>query len=131
MIGHSPVGRQGGTTLHINDGFIPMSDADAWAFVVGGTVGRLGLSMGAMPVILPVHYTVVEHTILVPADAESSIAAAAAGTVVAFAVDDYERPNTLSRNVLALGQSQVVVDSTGATLVRITPQFVSGWSYRT
>ena len=110
--------------------FDPMSDEDAWAFLLDGTVGRIGLSVSAMPAILPVHYTIVEQTIVVPISPGSVTAAAAAGAVVAFAVDDYERPNSSLRNVLALGTAEVIRDSRAVTVIRIAPQRLIGRSYR-
>ena len=106
------------------EGFEPMSLEQAWVLLIGGDVGRIGLSMGAMPVIFPVHYAVEGGCIVVRAAAGSSIASAAAGSVVAFAVDDYERQDSSGWSVLAVGRSEVVQDP--GSQISIKPELVFG-----
>lgn len=53
-------------------------------------VGRIGLSVGALPVILPIHFTLMGDSILFPTSKGSTLARAATGAVVAFQADAYD-----------------------------------------
>lgn len=127
----------------VDHGLELLSEEDAWGLLAGGDVGRIGLSMGAMPVIFPVNYVVVDHSIVFNTAPGSKLSAAAAGAVVAFEVDDYERQGRAGWSVLVVGRSEVVhnldvtfkvlaaqlqpyADGVRSSLVRIRPEFVSG-----
>lgn len=104
-----------------------MACEEAWTLLADRGVGRIGLSIGAMPAIFPVEYTVVDDTVVLRTSAGSRIAAAASGAVVAFEVDDHERLHPSGWSVLMVGRAEVVHDSDLAgSVVRIRPEFVSG-----
>ncbi|HUZ20548.1 MAG TPA: pyridoxamine 5'-phosphate oxidase family protein [Acidimicrobiales bacterium] len=107
-------------------------------------VGRIGVSSAALPVILPVNFVVFDDGIVFRTAAGTKLAAAAAGTVVAFEVDDYASDGRSGWSVLVQGVARTLdtpeeragVDGTaleswavGADadhLVRIDPQVVTG-----
>jgi nitroimidazol reductase NimA-like FMN-containing flavoprotein (pyridoxamine 5'-phosphate oxidase superfamily) len=53
-----------------------------------GTVGRVSVSMGALPVVVPVRYVLDEDSVLFCAPLDALLAAACNGSVIAFEVDD-------------------------------------------
>lgn len=127
----------------IDDGLELLSDEECWLLLEAGKVGRVGLTIGALPVIFPVNYTVIDGTIVFRTSPGSKLAAASRHAVVAFEVDDYEHVHRSGWSVLAVGASEIVhdLDVTGEVLaaglepfagghrtdlVRITPGFVSG-----
>lgn len=66
-------------------------------------VGRIGLSIGALPVIFPIQCTVVGNSVLFPTDKGSSLGVAASGAVVAFQADAHIPAEGLWWSVLLQG----------------------------
>jgi uncharacterized protein len=127
----------------VDEGLELLTDAEARDLLRQGEVGRVGLTLGAMPAIFPVNYAVIDGDIVFRTAPGSKLAAAADRTVVAFEVDDYDRHDRSGWSVLVLGQSEVVddvdatyqalkarvkpwADGNRTSLVRIHPEFVSG-----
>lgn len=127
----------------IEDGLELLADEDCWQLLGSGQVGRVGVTMAALPVIFPVNYAVIDNTIVFRTSAGSKLAAAAREAVVAFEVDDYEHTDRSGWSVLAVGRAEIVHDlevtakvlaaglepwaeGRRTDLVRITPEFLSG-----
>jgi nitroimidazol reductase NimA-like FMN-containing flavoprotein (pyridoxamine 5'-phosphate oxidase superfamily) len=127
----------------VEDGLELLSEADACVLLASGQVGRVGISVGALPAIFPVNYVVVDGAIYFRTSEGSKLAAATAGAVVAFEVDDYSLSGRTGWSVLAVGKGEVVHDlgvtfrvldaglqpmagGHRASLVRIRPTFLSG-----
>jgi uncharacterized protein len=107
-------------------------------------VGRVGLSLQALPVVLPVNFALLDGEVVFRTVAGTKFHAAVGGTVLAFEVDGYESDGRSGWSVLVQGVSQVVTDPTelqrarqltvdpwavdGAAdrIVRITVSVVSG-----
>jgi hypothetical protein len=130
-------------TVLIEDGLELLGEEECWRLLGCGEVGRVGVTIAALPVIFPVNYTVIDDMIVFRTSAGSKLAAAAREAVVAFEVDDYERTDRCGWSVLVIGRSEVVhgleitdrVLAAGlepwtggrrTDLVRITPGFLSG-----
>jgi uncharacterized protein len=127
----------------VDGGLELLTEEEALALLSAGEVGRVGVTMGAMPAIFPVNYRVIDGAIVFRTAAGSKLNAATAGAVVAFEVDDYERADRTGWSVLAVGTAEVVqdghmalkaiaahlapyADGSRASIVRIEPTFVSG-----
>jgi len=127
----------------IEEGLELLDDEECWRLLRSGEVGRVGVTMSALPVIFPVNYAVIDATIVFRTSPGSKLAAAAREAVVAFEVDDYDRTDRSGWSVLVVGRSEVVhdleltgkvlaadlepwADGRRADVVRITPGFVSG-----
>jgi uncharacterized protein len=127
----------------VEEGLELLGDEECWRLLGSAVVGRVAITMQALPVIFPVNYTVIDATIVFRTSPGSKLSAAARQDVVAFEVDDYERADRSGWSVLVVGRSEVVhdLDVTGKVLaaglepwaggrrtdlVRITPGFVSG-----
>lgn len=144
---HRPyAARRGPWTLDcmlVDEGLELLTEDEARSLLATGEVGRVGITIGAMPAIFPVNYRVIDGSILFRTSPGSKMAAAVAGAVVAFEVDDYELADRTGWSVLAVGRSQVVhdldvtfrlldahleplADGRRANIVRITPEFISG-----
>jgi uncharacterized protein len=94
-----------------------------------GRVGRIGLSVGALPVILPVNYTLVGDRILVCTARGTKLAAATHDQVVAFQVDDFDSEGSTGWSVLVRGIASEVTDPrvlANARRVPVTPWAVDG-----
>jgi uncharacterized protein len=71
-------------------------------------VGRVVLSAAALPIAVPVAYSLVDGDVIFRPAAE--LAFAATGTVIAFEVDDFDVQTRLGWSVIATGIATVVTD---------------------
>ena len=127
----------------VDEGLELLTEEESLALLSGAEVGRIGLTMGAMPAIFPVNYRMIDGAIVFRTAAGSKLKAATEGSVVAFEVDDHDRADRTGWSVLAVGRAQVVHDGemafkaiaaklepyaggTRSAIVRIEPTFVSG-----
>jgi uncharacterized protein len=91
-------------------------------------VGRVGLTMEALPAVLPVHFTLLDGDIVFQTVEGTRFHAASSGAVLAFEADDYTRDGASGWSVLVRGRSQLITDASELDLVlqlfadRWTPQ---------
>jgi nitroimidazol reductase NimA-like FMN-containing flavoprotein (pyridoxamine 5'-phosphate oxidase superfamily) len=81
------------------------------------TIGRLGFTRGALPVILPVNFRVHDDEIFVKTGPGSKLDAALAGAIVAFEVDQSDPVTHTGWSVLVTGQGREVVDPAALTAI--------------
>ena len=127
----------------IEEGLELLTEDQARGLLATGEVGRIGITIGALPAIFPVNYRVVDGAIFFRTSPGSKLAAATRGAVVAFEVDDYQLAGRSGWSVLAVGTAEVIDDLTltlrvldarlepladgpRTSVVRIVPTFVSG-----
>lgn len=127
----------------IDEGLELLTDDEALRLLALGEVGRVGISIGALPAIFPVNYRMIGGEIVFRTGVGSKLAAAASGAIVAFEIDDYDVGGRSGWSVLAVGRSEVVhdldvtfkvldaglepmADGRRANIVRILPELVSG-----
>jgi nitroimidazol reductase NimA-like FMN-containing flavoprotein (pyridoxamine 5'-phosphate oxidase superfamily) len=127
----------------VDDGLELLSEDDAWALLTCGEIGRVGITMGALPAIFPVSYRVVDGAIVFRTAPGSKLSAATEGAIVAFEVDDYQLADRSGWSVLVVGRAEVSHDvdvvfkaldaaleplagGRRSALVRIEPTFISG-----
>ena len=86
------------------------------------SVGRIGASVGALPVVLPVNFALVGGSICFRADERSELAHATADAIVAFEVDAYDRDSGTGWSVLVQGKtSEVTNPATISEVVEAIP----------
>jgi uncharacterized protein len=127
----------------VDQGLELLTEQQARQLLAGGEVGRVGVTMGALPAIFPVNYRLIDGAIVFRTGPGSKLSAAAEGAVVAFEVDDYQLADRSGWSVLAVGPAEVVhdpgvaskvadaalepfADGPRSSIVRIVPTFVSG-----
>jgi nitroimidazol reductase NimA-like FMN-containing flavoprotein (pyridoxamine 5'-phosphate oxidase superfamily) len=112
-------------------------------------VGRIGVSLRALPVILPVNFVLVGENIVIRTIPGTKLDAATANAVVAFEVDSYAPDGTTGWSVLVQGVSSEITDPRellalagiplrawalddriATRLVRIESSFISGRRFR-
>jgi nitroimidazol reductase NimA-like FMN-containing flavoprotein (pyridoxamine 5'-phosphate oxidase superfamily) len=86
----------------------PMTEADCRMFLACRTFGRVGMTNGGLPVILPVRYFYVYDAITFRAEEATKLRAAASGDVLAFEVDAYDPDLDEGWSVLVLGRATVL-----------------------
>ena len=127
----------------VDEGLELLTEDDCWDLLTKTEVGRVGITINAMPAIFPVNYTVVDRTIVFRTAPGTKLAAATAGTVIAFEIDEHRAADRSGWSVLAIGRAQVAhdldltvrvlasglepwADGKRTNLVRIEPEFMSG-----
>jgi uncharacterized protein len=98
----------------IDNGLELLSEDECWDLLRASTVGRVGLSVKALPVILPVNYQVVGDKVRFWTGPGLKLQSAQTRTVVAFEVDGFSEPSRTGWSVLAVGLAVEVTD--GAVL---------------
>ena len=92
------------------NGLEVLSRAECLRLLGGARIGRVGLSMGALPAVLPVNFTLVDDAIVLRTAAGSKLDAALANSVVAFEVDSIDPMYHTGWSVLVQGVASEVVD---------------------
>lgn len=106
------------------------------------TVGRVAVSVSALPAIFPVNYRMVDGDVVFLTSEGLKANAAIAGNVVGFEVDHLDPERQAGWSVLVVGRARLVpghereamgdldlrpwVDGGRSLLVRIRPEFISG-----
>lgn len=73
-------------------------------------LGRVGLSMAALPVVLPVNFALMDDGIIVRSGFGTKFDAALTGSVVAFEADQVDTAEGIGWSVLVQGRASVIVD---------------------
>jgi len=84
-------------------------------------VGRIGVTVGALPAIFPVNFAMSEGAVVFRTGEGTKLAAATDQAVVAFEVDDWDPMEHTGWSVLALGRASVVEDPDEVAKLRRLP----------
>jgi nitroimidazol reductase NimA-like FMN-containing flavoprotein (pyridoxamine 5'-phosphate oxidase superfamily) len=127
----------------IENGLEILTEEECHAFLGAGTVGRIGVTMGALPAIFPVNYAVVDGAVVFYTGDGVKLRAALERTVVAFEVDHIDVPGRTGWSVMIIGLAEDITDpgelaavgrlgiaplagGDRSHAVRVRPQFISG-----
>lgn len=95
--------------------------AECALLLTRGRVGRVGVSQGALPVVLPVNYAILDGDIVIRTGAGTKLDAALAGAVVAFEIDCFDPMYHEGWSVMVQGRAHEVVDSDELKRARTLP----------
>jgi nitroimidazol reductase NimA-like FMN-containing flavoprotein (pyridoxamine 5'-phosphate oxidase superfamily) len=85
-----------------------LSDAECRRLLGTRTLGRVGVTSGGLPCILPVCYLYDDGFVVFRTGTGTKLRAAENGDVLAFEVDDYDPRSGRGWSVLALGRASVI-----------------------
>ena len=88
-------------------------------------VGRVGVTVGAIPAIFPVHYAMLGRSVVFRSDRGTKLGAALEHAVVAFEVDDVDESGSGGWSVLVVG---VARELTGDDLAEALALPLDQWS---
>ena len=91
----------------------PLSEAECRRLLGCHTLGRVGMTSGGLPLILPVHYVYDDGVIVFRTGAGSKLRAAVNGDVLAFEVDTYDAASGRGWSVMVLGRATVLTTEHG------------------
>jgi nitroimidazol reductase NimA-like FMN-containing flavoprotein (pyridoxamine 5'-phosphate oxidase superfamily) len=89
-------------------------------------VGRVGLSMKALPVVLPVNFAVLDGDVVFRTVSGTKFFAAVARAVLAFEADRYDPTGACGWSVLVQGASRVVEDPLDVS--RLSTSTIDPWA---
>jgi nitroimidazol reductase NimA-like FMN-containing flavoprotein (pyridoxamine 5'-phosphate oxidase superfamily) len=78
--------------------------------LAGTTLGRIGISSGALPVILPVNFRLGDEHILIRTSPGTKLDAALANAIVAFEIDDMDAFDHAGWSVSVTGRARLLPD---------------------
>lgn len=90
------------------DVFDSLTEAECRNLLATRTFGRVGVTSGGLPVILPVRYLYADNAITFRTGSGTKLRAAESGDVLAFEVDVYDTETSEGWSVLALGRATVL-----------------------
>jgi nitroimidazol reductase NimA-like FMN-containing flavoprotein (pyridoxamine 5'-phosphate oxidase superfamily) len=90
-----------------------------------GQVGRIAVSIGALPVILPVNYLAMDGSVWFRARSDGILLRAALGSVVAFEADGYEEVGAFGWSVLVRGVAEEIRDQRKLAVAKAS--FIDAW----
>ena len=82
-----------------------LSEAECIDLLAQGEVGRVGVTVGAIPAIFPVHYAMLGRSVVFRTAPGTKLQAALQHAVVAFEVDDVDDTLTGGWSVLVVGMA--------------------------
>ena len=98
-----------------------LSPSECEQLLARTTVGRVGISIGALPVVLPVNYAMLDGDVVVRTGAGTKLDAALAGAVVAFEVDHVDPIYHEGWSVLVQGRATEIADPADIERARALP----------
>jgi nitroimidazol reductase NimA-like FMN-containing flavoprotein (pyridoxamine 5'-phosphate oxidase superfamily) len=107
----------------IDNGLELLTEAECRALLSTESVGRVAVSVGALPAIFPVNFTVVDEDILFLTGEGLKLRAALKNTVVGFEVDSLDPALRYGWSVMVVGVAKEVLaaEREGLEPVQITP----------
>lgn len=129
-------------TVLVDQGLEILSEELCRELLETESVGRIAISVSALPAIFPVNYRIVDGDVLFLTGEGLKANAAIAGNVVGFEVDHLDTEQHAGWSVLVVGKARIVPDrerdtmedlqlspwagGAKAHLVRVHPGFISG-----
>lgn len=110
------------------NGLEVLDRGDCLQLLVTQTIGRVGVTSGALPTVLPVNFRLHDDRVLIRTSAGTKLDAALRGMVVAFEVDDFHSFEHTGWSVIVIGVAAEVTDSAeceslaGVPLARWAPE---------
>ena len=93
-------------------GFAPLDESGCLGLLGFEDVGRLGLSSGALPVVMPVRYRLIGRSAVFATEAGAKLTSARRGAVACLEIDGRDPSTGTTWTVLATGRLRVVADAT-------------------
>lgn len=95
--------------MHLDtNGLEVLGRAACLELLASAPVGRVGASIDALPVVLPVNYVVADERIVFRTGAGAKLAAASDGAVIAFEVDAYDPATATGWSVVVQSVAHIV-----------------------
>lgn len=94
----------------IDDGLEILTDAQCAELLSQRSLGRIAVTIGGLPVILPVNYVYRDGAVVFRTSEGAKLRAASRGVVVAFEIDGYDAAQRAGWSVLVIGRASEIID---------------------
>jgi hypothetical protein len=88
----------------------PLDDAECWRLLGLAPLGRIGLTSGALPSIMPVHFTVWRGDVVFASLPDVKLRSAERGDVLVLEIDHFDPATEHGWSVCAIGPARLVRD---------------------
>lgn len=112
--------------MPIDEGLEVLTQQQCLELLAVGPVGRVGVTIHGLPVIMPVNYALVDGDIVFRTSDGTKLQAATERAVIAFEVDAHDADRHSGWSVLAIGRSSSVTDE--AELVAFEQYELTPWA---
>lgn len=109
-------------------GLVILDDGECINLLASASVGRVGLSSGALPVVLPVNFVLRDRTIVFRTEAGLKLDAARANSVACVEIDEFDAFRHEGWSVLATGRMSEIVDPEQLAAAALLP--LQPWAAR-
>ncbi|HZU71407.1 MAG TPA: pyridoxamine 5'-phosphate oxidase family protein [Acidimicrobiales bacterium] len=106
----------------IDNGLEVLSEDECLRLLGGAALGRVAVTIGALPAVFPVNYSVAEGTILFKTAEGTKLTAALRNAVVAFEVDWADRQYHEGWSVLAIGTAGEIGEQDRPRFEKVAPR---------
>ena len=110
----------------IDEGLELLTEQECIDLLHPGGVGRVGVTIHGLPVIMPVNYASVDGDVLFRTGEGTKLDAATQRAVIAFEVDRYDSGTRSGWSVLLVGRSSMVTDA--EELARLDGYDITPWA---
>jgi hypothetical protein len=97
-------GRGEGPVVH------PIDDAECWRLLALAPLGRIGLTSGALPAIMPVHFTLWRGDVVFASLPDVKLRSAERGDILVLEIDHFDASTEQGWSVCAVGPARLVRD---------------------
>lgn len=108
-----------------DEGLELLDEAECLALVAGTDIGRVAVSVGALPAVFPVNFGLIGRDVYFRTNAGTKLSAATDHAVVAFQCDHFDRGRHDGWSVQGVGVAAIVTDP--ADLERVDGLPVEPW----
>ena len=95
-----------------------LSRSECVQLLTRAQVGRVVLTAGALPAVVPVAFAVLDDAVVMCTSSDTRLAAAADGGVLAFEIDEIDLPSRTGWSVLVTGVAELVIDPLTRSRIR-------------
>lgn len=100
---------------------VPLSEEESWLRLQSTSMGRVALTVRALPVIFPVFYGLVDQCVVFRASRGTSLSTASPGAVVAFEAGEFVPDAEEAWSVMIRGVAQEITHPEQLDLARSLP----------
>jgi uncharacterized protein len=111
----------------IDEGLELLTEQQCAQLLQPGGVGRVGVTIAGLPVIMPVNYAYLDGDVLFRTGEGTKLDVATQRAVVAFEVDAYDPESRSGWSVLVIGRSSIITDP--EELARLDAYDITPWAY--
>jgi nitroimidazol reductase NimA-like FMN-containing flavoprotein (pyridoxamine 5'-phosphate oxidase superfamily) len=111
----------------VDEGLELLSEEECRVLLADGQVGRVAVTLGALPTVLPVNYGLLDGDIVFLTGDGTKLDAALRNAVVAFEVDEIDPLQEGGWSVLAIGAVREITD--GSTLSAAQALGIRPWAH--